>query len=155
MNKSNIVLAVLLGLATLSAQAVAPNGVTNADVLAKKYTGIATTVNPDFVPSVTDGKAFYNRKITQFKGKNADNKDVACASCHTSNPADTGKHIATGKPIAPLSPAVNKKRFSNLDKVEDKFTEHCNEIIGADCTAGEKANYIVYLLTERTPTAKK
>jgi hypothetical protein len=82
-------------------------------------------------------------------------KEMACASCHTSNPANTGKHALTGKAIEPLSPAVNNKRFKDLDKVEEKFTEHCNEIIGADCTAAEKANYIIYLLTERTPSAKK
>jgi len=39
--------------------------------------------------------------------------------------------------------------------VEENFTKHCNEVIGADCTAAEKANYIAYLLTEKTPTAKK
>ncbi|HBA08252.1 MAG TPA: hypothetical protein DCW48_00760, partial [Methylotenera mobilis] len=49
----------------------------------------------------------------------------------------------------------NNKRFKDLEKVEEKFTEHCNEIIGTDCTAAEKANYIIYLLTERTPSAKK
>jgi len=151
MKKFNIALAVLLSFASFS---VFADGKTNAEVLTKKYTGIATTVNADFAPSVAEGKAFYHRKIAQFKGKDAVSIEVACASCHTSNPADTGKHILTGKSIAPLSPAVNKKRFSNLDKVEEKFTEHCNEIIGADCTAAEKANYIVFLLTERTPTAK-
>ncbi|HPH08937.1 MAG TPA: DUF1924 domain-containing protein [Methylotenera sp.] len=150
MKKLNIVLAAFLGLAALSTQAYAASNVTNAEVLTKKYTGIAQTVNPEFVPSVSEGKTFYNRKFTLKDGKQA-----ACASCHTSNPADAGKHIVTGKAIAPLAPAVNKKRFRSLDKVEDKFTEHCNDILGADCTAGEKANYIVYLLTERTPTAKK
>lgn len=146
MKHTHLILATLLGFATLSAQA----NVTNAEALTKKYVGIAQTVNPDFVSSVTEGKMFFNRK---FKLKNG--KEAACASCHTTNPADTGKNIITGKAIAPLSPAVNNKRFKNLDKVEEKFTEHCNEILGTDCTAAEKANYIIYLLTERTPSAKK
>ena len=93
---------------------------------------------------------FFNRKI---KGPNG--KETACASCHTQNPANEGKHIVTGKKIAPLSPNVNPKRFSDIDKVEENFTKHCNEVIGTDCTAAEKANYIAYLLTEKTPTPKK
>lgn len=149
MKHTHLILATLLGFATLSAHAAQTN-ITNAETLTKKYVGIAQTVNPEFVSSVTEGKMFFNRK---FKLKNG--KEAACASCHTPNPADTGKNILTGKAIAPLSPAVNNKRFKSLDKVEEKFTEHCNEIIGTDCTAAEKANYIVYLLTERTPTAKK
>lgn len=122
--------------------------VVNAEKLEVKYTNIAKTVNPAFTtPSITEGKMFFNRK---FKATNG--KEVACASCHTSNPANSGKHIVTGKTIAPLSPVANSKRFNDLEKVEDKFTEHCNDILGADCTAAEKANFIAYLLTEKAPT---
>ncbi|NOU41390.1 MAG: DUF1924 domain-containing protein [Methylotenera sp.] len=145
MKHTHLILAALLGLATFSAQAASP--ITNAEALTKKYVSIAQTVNPEFVSSVTEGKMFFNRKI-----KTANGKEMACASCHTTNPANVGKNIITGKSIAPLSPAVNKKRFKDIEKVEEKFTEHCNEIIGADCNAAEKANYIIYLLTERTPT---
>lgn len=146
MKKISLLLAALLGIATFSATATEAS----AEKLLQKYTGIAKTINPEFTKaSATDGKIFFNRKI-----KLADGKETACASCHTSNPADTGKHIVTKKTIRPLSPTVNPKRFTNLDKVEDKFTEHCNDIIGADCSAIEKANFIAYLLTEKTPSAK-
>ena len=144
-----MILAALLSIASLSAIA-AQTSVTNAEALTKKYIGIAQTINPDFVSSVTEGKMFFNRKFKMPNGK-----EMACASCHTSNPANYGKHALTGKSIEPLSPAVNNMRFKDLDKVEEKFTEHCNEIIGTDCTAAEKANYIIYLLTERTPSTKK
>ncbi|MGZ8257961.1 MAG: DUF1924 domain-containing protein [Methylotenera sp.] len=147
MKKLNIVLAALLGFTAYSAQA----DVANAEKLAHKYSVIAKSVNPDYAgPSAADGKFFFNRKI-----KLANGKEMACASCHTSNPADEGKHIVTGKAIRPLSPVVNFKRFADIDKVEEQFTLHCNDIIGSDCTAAEKANYITYLLTEKTPTAKK
>ncbi len=149
MKHTHIILAALLGFASLTAHAAQAN-VTNAEALTKKYIGIAQTVNPEFVSSVTEGKMFFNRKIKMPNGK-----EMACASCHTTNPANPGKHALTGKSIEPLSPAVNNKRFKDIEKVEEKFTEHCNEIIGADCTAAEKANYIIYLLTERTPSAKK
>ena len=148
MKYTNLILAALLGFTALSAQA----DVASAEKMEKLYTTIAKSVTPDYAgPNADDGKEFYNRKFTLAKG----NKEVACASCHTANPADKGKHIVTGKAIKPLSPVVNAKRFSDLDKVEDKFTKHCNEIIGADCKPEEKANFIAYLLTESTPSAKK
>lgn len=121
--------------------------VTNAEKLVYKYTTIAQSVNPSFkAPSITDGQIFFNRKFTTPNGKEA-----ACASCHTSNPANVGKNIVTNKEIPPLAPRVNTKRFTNLDKVEEEFTKHCNDILGADCAPAEKANFIAYLLTETKP----
>lgn len=146
MKKFNIALIILLGLTAFSAQA----DEASAAKLAKKYEGIAKGNDSTYKGlSATDGQAFFNQKVT-VKGK-----EVACASCHTANPADAGKHIVTGKPIRPLSPVVNPKRFSNTDKVEANFTKHCNDIIERDCTAQEKGNYIAYLLTVKEPTAKK
>lgn len=140
---THYVLAVMFASASLVAKA----DVANAEKLADKYVKIAKSVNASYAgTSSMDGKMFFNRKIKAPNGK-----EVACASCHTMNPANEGRHIVTGKSIAPLSPVVNAKRFNDLDKVEEKFTEHCNDIIGTDCTAAEKANFIAYLLTEQTP----
>lgn len=146
MKKLTLILTVLLSISTYTAQA----NVANAEKLVSIYSAIAKNSNPSYVgASVTDGKFFFNRKIKLGNGK-----EMACASCHTTNPADEGKHIVTGKSIRPLSPVVNEKRFADFDKVEAKFTQHCKDIIGSDCTAQEKANYIAYLLTEKTPTPK-
>jgi hypothetical protein len=142
---NRIILAALLGFGIYSANA----DTTNAEKLALKFTNIAHSINPQFAaPSVNEGKMFFNRPF-KVKGK-----EVSCSSCHTTNPADSGKHIVTGKPIKPLSPSVNSERFTDIEKVEDKFVEHCNDILGADCTAEEKANFIAYLMTEKTPTKK-
>jgi hypothetical protein len=147
MKKLNIVLAVLLGVAAGSAQA----NVANAEKLVSIYSAIAKHDNPEYAgPTAADGKFFFNRKIKLGNGK-----EMACASCHTANPADNGKHIITGKAIRPLSPVVNAKRFEDFEKVQEKFTQHCKDIIGSDCTAAEKASYITYLLTEKTPSVKK
>jgi uncharacterized membrane protein len=143
MNACKLTIALVLGAISLN---VSANEV-NAEKLAIKYYNIAKAINPDYkAPSVTDGKLFFNRKF------NVNGKMIACASCHTTNPANEGKNIVTHKPIKPLAPTINPNRFSDLDKVEDKFTEHCNDILGADCTAMEKANFISYLITEKTPT---
>lgn len=147
MKKLNIVLAILLGVAATSAQA----NVANAEKLVNIYSAIAKHDNPEYTgPTAADGKFFFNRKI-----KHGNDKEMACASCHTANPADDGKHVVTGKAIRPLSPVVNAKRFEDFEKVQEKFTQHCKDIIGSDCTAAEKASYITYLLTEKTPSVKK
>lgn len=138
MKYSNIILGLLFAFASLSAQA----DVVSAQKLADKYAIIAKHITPSSTGlSASDGKAFFNREIT-VKGQ-----QVACASCHTANPADTGKHIVTGKPIRPLAPSANPKRFSDIDKVEKEFTDHCNDVIGRDCSAQEKGNFITYLLS--------
>lgn len=138
MKYSNITLGLLFAFASLSAQA----DVVSAQKLADKYAIIAKHITPSSTGlSASDGKAFFNREIT-VKGQ-----QVACASCHTANPADTGKHIVTGKPIRPLAPSANPKRFSDIDKVEKEFTDHCNDVIGRDCSAQEKGNFITYLLS--------
>lgn len=142
--KSKLILTLILSSISMSAFA----DKTNAIKLQQRYVTLANSINPAYKnASSVEGKLFFNRKF-----KLADGKEVACASCHTTNPANTGKNIVTGKSIPPLSPIVNPKRFTNLEKVEDEFTKHCNDILGADCQFTEKANYIAYLLTEYTPT---
>ena len=138
MKKMSLILVALIGFGALNANA----DVETAQKLADKYSVIAKNINPASTGlSSDDGKAFFNRELT-IKGK-----PVACASCHTANPADNGKHVVTGKPIRPLAPSVNEKRFASIDKVEKNSTKHCNDIIGRDCTAQEKGNFIAYLIT--------
>lgn len=152
MKVTKYMLFALLSLSSVSAYADA----VTAQKIADKYAATAKVVDSSYVGlSAEEGKTFFNREVIQFKGDvKTPGKAIACASCHTSNPADTGKHILTGKAIKPLSPVVNPKRFSSVKDVEKKFTKHCNEVVGSDCTPQEKGNYIAYLLTEKTPTAK-
>lgn len=147
MKNNNLAIALLFSLTSLYAHA----DITNAEKLAHKYSAIAKHINAQYAgPSAAEGKLFFNQKIKILNGKK-----IACASCHTKNPADPGKHIITGKKIAPLSPAIYIKRFNNLDKVEDQFTQHCNDILGNDCSAEQKADFITYLITEKTPSTEK
>lgn len=138
MRKVSFLFCLALGIFSLNVQA----DVDTAKVLAKKYAVFAKTINPDFKGFLPDmGRNFFKREFT-LKGK-----QVSCASCHTDNPANPGKNIVTGKAIKPLSPVVEKSRFTDVDKVEKNFVDHCNDILGRDCTAQEKGNYIAYLLT--------
>lgn len=74
-------------------------------------------------------------------------KDWSCASCHTATPTAEGKHASTGKVIAPLAPAFNPNRFTDAGKTEKWFRRNCNDVVGRECTAGEKADVLAWLLT--------
>jgi len=71
----------------------------------------------------------------------------SCASCHTDNPAASGKHAKTGKIIAPLAPSANADRFTNAAKVEKWFKRNCNDVLGRACTPQEKGDVLSWLMS--------
>lgn len=78
---------------------------------------------------------------------NRHGKDWSCASCHGASPTGEGKHASTGKPIAPLAPAFNPERFTEPAKTEKWFRRNCKDVLGRECSAGEKADVLAWLLT--------
>ncbi len=74
-------------------------------------------------------------------------KDWSCSSCHTSNPTSEGKHAATGKLISPLAPAANAERFTDTAKTEKWFRRNCNDVMGRECSAAEKADVMAWLMS--------
>jgi hypothetical protein len=74
-------------------------------------------------------------------------KDWSCSSCHTAVPTVEGKHASTGKVIGAMAPAFNADRFSDTAKTEKWFRRNCNDVVGRECSAGEKADVLAWLLT--------
>jgi len=74
-------------------------------------------------------------------------KEWSCASCHGSTPTGMGKHASTGKAIQPLAPAANAERFTDVAKTEKWFRRNCNDVLGRECTPGEKADVLAWLMT--------
>lgn len=74
-------------------------------------------------------------------------KEWSCASCHTATPTVDGKHASTGKVIGALAPAFNPQRFTDTAKTEKWFRRNCNDVLGRECSAGEKADVLAWLLT--------
>ena len=74
-------------------------------------------------------------------------KDWSCSSCHTAVPTVEGKHASTGKVIGAMAPAFNADRFSDSAKTEKWFRRNCNDVVGRECSAGEKADVLTWLLT--------
>ena len=73
--------------------------------------------------------------------------DWSCASCHTANPMRQGRHTRTSKAIAPLAPAANAERFTDAANVEKWFRRNCNDVVGRERSAGEKADVLAWLTT--------
>ena len=74
-------------------------------------------------------------------------REWSCSSCHGAVPVAGGRHAATGKDIAPLAPAANPMRFSDAQKTEKWFRRNCKDVLGRECTAGEKADVLAWLMT--------
>lgn len=74
-------------------------------------------------------------------------REWSCASCHGAVPTQAGRHASTGKPIAPLAPAFNPERFTDPAKVEKWFRRNCNDVLGRECTAAEKADVLTWLVS--------
>ncbi len=73
--------------------------------------------------------------------------DWRCASCHGAVPTRHGKLDHTVKVIAPLAPAFNAERFTDPAKVEKWFRRNCNDVLGRECSATEKADVLAWLVT--------
>jgi len=72
-------------------------------------------------------------------------KQRNCGVCHTDNLKSKGKHARTGKVIPPLAPSVNSERFSDKKFIEKWFKRNCKWVVGRECTAQEKGDFLVYL----------
>ena len=89
-------------------------------------------------PQPVRGQQFFN--VTH-------GREWSCASCHGALPVQAGRHAGTGKPIAAMAPAFNPERFTDAAKTEKWFRRNCNDVVGRECTAAEKADVLSWLLT--------
>ncbi len=90
---------------------------------------------------VEQGKQLWQKVFNKNGGR-------SCASCHTNDLTRNGKHIKTNKEIKPMSPSVNPERLTDSKKVNKWFKRNCKWTLGRECTAQEKANFLVFI--ERT-----
>jgi hypothetical protein len=71
----------------------------------------------------------------------------SCASCHGNPPTTAGKHASTGKLIDPMAPAASPRAFTDTAKVDKWFRRNCKDVLQRECSAGEKADVLAYLIT--------
>lgn len=92
-------------------------------------------------PSAANGQARWSKQHMQPKM----GKMVSCASCHGTDLTKAGSHLRTGKRIEPMAPSVNPDRLGDPAKIEKWFGRNCNWVLGRDCTAQEKADFLAFI----------
>jgi hypothetical protein len=90
------------------------------------------------------GKTFWNQQVRLQKS----GTERSCASCHTADVRQPGKHVVTGKVIKPLAPSVMSKRLTNPKKIRKWLKRNCKWTRGRECTAQEKGDVLTYLQTQ-------
>jgi hypothetical protein len=71
----------------------------------------------------------------------------SCTTCHTADPRQAGQTRA-GKDIEPMAASANSKRYSDQAKTEKWFGRNCNNVLGRECTATEKGDFITFMLSQ-------
>jgi hypothetical protein len=130
-----VALALLLGLPS-RAHAAGPV----ATELLREYEAQARRTSAAFAGfSAEAGHKLYVATFT------VDGQAGSCSSCHTPDPRRVGRTPA-GKVVEPLSPAVNPARLADRREVEKWFTRNCKQVMGRECTAEEKGNFVTWML---------
>lgn len=91
--------------------------------------------------SVEAGKTLWLQEFKEAKS----GKVRQCATCHTDNLRNKGKHARTGKPIEPLATSVNPKSLTDIKKIRKWLTRNCKWTIGRECTPQEKGNVLTFI----------
>lgn len=96
--------------------------------------------------AVESFSAARGEKLFRQESKSGGGETVSCTTCHTTDPRQTGKTRAN-KAIEPLAPAANPQRLTDGSKVEKWFRRNCGDVLGRNCTAVEKGDFITWLLS--------
>ena len=132
--------AVLLAVAGLSLGASLARADSNRDALLADLMSQAKTADAAFTAfSAARGKAFF--LATQTGGKP---ETASCTACHTKDPTAKGQSRG-GKEIAPMAVSKTPDRFTDGEKVAKWFLRNCTSVLGRECSAAEKGDFITYM----------
>jgi hypothetical protein len=107
------------------------------------YANEAKTSDPGFGGfSAERGEHLFRTKFSTGKPDTP-----SCTTCHTTDATKTGQTRA-GKDIEPMGASANSKRYSDQAKTEKWFGRNCNNVLGRECTATEKGDFITFMLTQ-------
>jgi hypothetical protein len=134
---SILLCAVLISSATLAAANAARDAIlTNLHAQAKAadagFTGF----------SAPRGATFY---ASTHSGGKPDTP--SCTTCHSTSPHQPGKTRA-GKDIAPMAVSKTPDRYTDPAKVEKWFQRNCQSVLGRECTAVEKGDFLTFMTSQ-------
>jgi hypothetical protein len=128
---------------TASASAVAAAGPGDRQKILDFYATQAKAADPAFAGfSAERGEHLFR---SEFSGGKPDTP--SCTACHTKDPRKVGQTRA-GKDIDPMAVSANPERYTDQAKVEKWFGRNCNNVLGRECTAKEKGDFITFMLTQ-------
>ena len=114
---------------------------TPRDAILTEFLSQAKSADPGFAGfSATRGE-------TLFRGNHAGGKPdtPSCTTCHGAAPQDKGRTRA-GKEIDPIAVSAAPKRFTDPAEVEKWFGRNCNSVLGRECSAIEKGDFITFMM---------
>lgn len=71
----------------------------------------------------------------------------SCTTCHGKDAFTTGQTRA-GKPIEPMALSRTPDRYSDPAKVAKWFLRNCTSVLGRECTALEKGDFITFMTSQ-------
>lgn len=111
------------------------------DDILSQYAAAAKAASPSFAGfSAKRGETLH---LSKFNGGKPDTP--SCTTCHGESPRSTGRTPA-GKSIDPVAVSVSPARYTDPAKVEKWFRRNCNEVLGRECTALEKGDWLTYVI---------
>jgi len=89
-----------------------------------------------------NGKKMYNANYGTGKPDTP-----KCTTCHGATPQQGGQ-TRTGKAIDPMAVSRTSDRFTDKKKVDKWFLRNCKGVIGRECTAQEKVDFIGFMMSQ-------
>jgi hypothetical protein len=121
---------------TIGALATAAQAGPRDDIIAKFQAQAGAPANP-----ANGEKMFFNNYGT---GKP---DTPGCTSCHGEDPRQGGQTRA-GKAIDPIAVSRTPDRFTDPEKVDKWFLRNCQGVIGRECTAQEKVDFLTFMTNQ-------
>jgi len=131
---------VLIAIALMFSLLSKPLDAAGIDDLLNHYATQAKSENQPFSDFDSDrGEELY---LKEFSTGKVDTP--SCTSCHTNDPTQVGETRA-GKAIDPMAVSVSPERYQTLKKAEKWFGRNCRSVLGRECTATEKGDFLSFM----------
>ena len=92
--------------------------------------------------SAERGKALHTQNFASGKANTP-----ACTSCHGKDTRAAGRTLV-GKQIEPMALSVSPSRYTDPAKVEKWFKRNCTEVLGRECSAQEKGDWLSFMFSQ-------
>ena len=106
-----------------------------------QYAKAAKAADPAFAGFTAErGKTLHTQAFTGGKPDTP-----SCTSCHGKDTRAAGRN-PSGKTIEAMAVSATPARYTESAKVEKWFKRNCNEVLGRECSAKEKGDWLAFML---------